>query len=192
MARFTKAELQAYYGVDVPDLIGPDVRLLFCGINPGLWTAATQTHFASPNNRFYPALHAAGLTDRLISRSDPITAVDRAHLIDRGIGITNIVNKATARADELSREDLHRGAKAVEAFVHQHQPKVLAILGVTAYRAAWRRPKAVRGLQDELVGDAALWVLGNPSGLNAHETVESLGGDFRLLAAAAGIEPAER
>ncbi|NNF65261.1 MAG: G/U mismatch-specific DNA glycosylase [Acidimicrobiia bacterium] len=192
MARFTKAELQTFYGVDVPDLVGPDLRLLFCGINPGLWTAATQTHFASPNNRFYPALHAAGLTDQLISRSDPITEDDRAHLIERGIGITNIVNKATARADELSREDLHEGARAVEAFVLEHQPKVIAILGVTAYRTAWRRPKAARGLQDEAIGGTELWVLGNPSGLNAHETVESLAEDFRVLAGAAGIEAHER
>lgn len=192
MARFTKAELQTYYGVDVPDLVGPGVRLLFCGINPGLWTAATQTHFASPNNRFYPALHGAGLTDHPISRSDPITEQDRNHLVERGIGITNIVNKATARADELSGEDLHLGAKAVEAFVAKHQPKVLAILGVTAYRTAWRRPKALRGLQDEPIGDTELWVLGNPSGLNAHETVESLAADFRVLATAAGIELYER
>lgn len=189
MARFTKTELQTFYGVAVPDLVGPGIRLLFCGINPGLWTAATQTHFASPNNRFYPALHAAGLTDHLVSRSDPLTDTDRGHLISRGIGITNIVNKATARADELSREDLHEGAAAVEAFVRERQPKVLAILGITAYRTAWRRPKANRGRQDEAIGDTEVWVLGNPSGLNAHETVDTLADDFRVLATAAGIDP---
>lgn len=190
MARFSKAELQTYYGVAVPDLVGDGLRLLFCGINPGLWTAATQTHFASPNNRFYPALRQAGLVTHDISRSDGMTDADRDHLIDRGIGITNLVNKATARADELDKDDLRAGGGRVEALVAQRRPRVLAVLGVTAYRTAWSVPKAKKGLQPERLGDTAVYALGNPSGLNAHETVASLATDFRELARAAGIRPA--
>lgn len=192
MARFTRAELQTYYGVSVPDLVGPDVRLLFCGINPGLWTAATQTHFASANNRFYPALYDSGLTGHLVDRSAGMTPADRSHLIQRGIGITNIVNKATARADELSRDDLRAGAATVEEFVKRERPSVLAILGVTAYRIAWERPKAARGKQTDSIGDTEVWVLGNPSGLNAHETVTSLANDFRTIGEVAGVELEQR
>ena len=139
---FTKAELQSYVGASVPDLVGPDLKLLFVGINPGLWTAATQTHFAHPGNRFYPALRLAGIIDRDISRADGMTDEDRAYLIARGIGNTNLVNRATARADELSTDELLAGRLRLESFVAEHRPVVVAIAGITAYRIAFGRPKA--------------------------------------------------
>jgi double-stranded uracil-DNA glycosylase len=188
--RFTRAELEEFRDAEVPDLIGPGLRLLFVGINPGLWTAATQTHFAHPVNRFYPALRAAGI----ITRDIPPTGMsdeDRAHLIERGIGITNIVRRATARADELSRAEYVAGGADLAARVRDLDVPVVAIAGITAYRAAFGLPKAVPGLQppvlDGLWGDAEVWVVPNPSGLNAHETVASLAEKYAEPARAAGI-----
>ena len=109
---FTQAELQSFRNASLPDLVGPGLKLLFVGINPGLWTAATQTHFAHPGNRFYPALRLAGIVDRDLDRGEPMTEQDRAYLIERGIGITNLVNRATARADELAPAELQGGAYA--------------------------------------------------------------------------------
>ena len=185
---FTKAELKSYEGASVPDLVGPGLKLLFVGINPGLWTAATQTHFAHPGNRFYPALRLAGIVDREISRADGMTDDDRAYLISHGIGNTNLVNRATARADELSPEELRAGGLRLESFVAEHRPAVVAIAGITAYRTAFGRPKAKLGEQPEAIGDAQLWVVPNPSGLNAHATIATLAQAYAEPARAAGLE----
>ncbi len=185
---FTKAELKSYEGASVPDLVGPGLKLLFVGINPGLWTAATQTHFAHPGNRFYPALRLAGIVDREISRADGMTDDDRAYLISRGIGNTNLVTRATVRADELSVAELRAGRLRLEAFVAKHRPAVVAIAGITAYRTAFGRPKAKLGEQPEAIGDARLWVVPNPSGLNAHATIASLASAYAEPARAAGLD----
>jgi TDG/mug DNA glycosylase family protein len=185
---FTKAELRGFQDASVPDLVGPGLRLLFVGINPGLWTAATQTHFAHPGNRFYPALRQAGIIDREISRSEGMTDDDRAYLVGRGIGNTNLVNRATARADELSTEELRAGRTRLESFVATHRPAVVVVAGITAYRTAFSRPKAQLGEQPERLEGARLWVVPNPSGLNAHETIASLAVAYAEPAAAAGLD----
>jgi TDG/mug DNA glycosylase family protein len=185
--RFTKTELQRYRDADVPDLVGPGLKLLFVGINPGLWTAATQTHFAHPGNRFYPALRRAGIIDREISRSAGMTDDDRAYLIARGIGNTNLVNRATTRADELTVGELRAGRVRLERFVAEHRPVVVAIAGITAYRTAFGRPKAGLGEQPERIGDTPVWVVPNPSGLNAHATVATLAAAYAEPARAAGV-----
>lgn len=184
---FTRAELQAYRDAAVPDLVGPGIRLLFVGINPGLWTAATQTHFAYPGNRFYPALLAAGVIDELPDFADGMTDADRAGFLARGIGITNFVNRATARADELSRDELRAGAVRLAGTVREWHPAVVAIVGVTAYRQGFDRPKAAQGEQPEGLEGARLWVVPNPSGLNAHDTVATLAAAYAEPARAAGI-----
>jgi double-stranded uracil-DNA glycosylase len=189
--RFTRAELESYRDAEVPDLLpgsdGPDLGLLFVGINPGLWTAATQTHFASPSNRFYPALFAAGIIQEPLSASAGMTDADRARLLARGIGITNIVRRATARADELSRIELRSGARELEATVRRSAPRVVAVLGITAYRTAFDARAAVPGRQPDGLAGAELWVVPNPSGLNAHETAASLAIAYGDAARAAGI-----
>jgi TDG/mug DNA glycosylase family protein len=185
--RFTQVELQSFRNASVPDLVGPGLKLLFVGINPGLWTAATQTHFAHPGNRFYPALQLAGIVDRDLDRGEPMSDQDRAYLIERGVGITNLVNRATARADELTPAELRAGRIRLENFVALHHPMVVAVAGVTAYRAAFANPKAALGEQpDPLVG-AQVWVVPNPSGLNAHETIGSLAQAYAEPARAAGV-----
>lgn len=184
---FTREELEAFRDATVPDLIGPGLRLLFVGINPGLWTAATQTHFAHPGNRFYPALREAGIITRTIDRGAGMTQDDRQHLIDRGVGITNIAHRATARASELTTDELRVGGDQLRTFVSRHQPDVVAIAGITAYRSAFRQPKAIAGRQSDELEGAELWVVPNPSGLNAHETIDSLAVAYRAPAAAAGI-----
>jgi TDG/mug DNA glycosylase family protein len=192
---FTRAELESFRGATVPDLIGPDLRLLFVGINPGLWTAATQTHFAHPVNRFYPALHAAGIITHAIDPAAGMTDADRAHLISRGVGISNVVHRATARADELSKAELIEGGRRLQELVRRERPRVVAIAGITAYRSAFDRPRSVAGLQprdDAQVsawGEAEVWVVPNPSGLNAHETVASLAAAYAEPARAAGVLP---
>ena len=184
---FTRAELVAFRDVSVPDLVGPGLRLLFVGINPGLWTAATQTHFAHPGNRFYPALRQAGIIDRELDRAVGMTEEDRAYLVARGLGITNLVNRATARADELDAAELRTGAERLGAFVAEHRPRVVAIAGVTAYRTAFGLRRARAGRQPELVAGAEFWVVPNPSGLNAHETTATLAAAYADPARAAGI-----
>lgn len=191
--RFTRAELEAFRGHEVPDLVGPDLKLLFVGINPGLWTAAVQTHFAHPTNRFYPALAAAGITDYEVDRVAGMTDADRAHLLARGVGITNLVRRATARASELSREELREGGERLQRFVAEHRPAVVAIAGISAYRDAFGERSAVLGRQPETLDSAAhwsgaaLWAVPNPSGLNAHETVETLAAAYAAPAAEAGV-----
>jgi double-stranded uracil-DNA glycosylase len=189
--RFTRAELQAFYNARVPDLLphpGQPLRLLFVGINPGLWTAATQSHFAHPLNRFYPALYAGGITAHRIDPAAGMNDADREHLRERGIGISNLVHRATARADELSKEELREGGAELLALVERLQPQVVAIAGITAYRTAFGFPKAETGPQLLPFGGAELWVVPNPSGLNAHENVASLGAAYAAAARAAGIE----
>jgi TDG/mug DNA glycosylase family protein len=184
---FTRAELLEFENATVPDLIGPGIKLLFVGINPGLWTAATQTHFAHPGNRFYPALLLAGVIQDQIDRGVGMSDADRADLIERGIGITNVVQRATAKASELSTAELRDGGAALRARVAELQPAVVAVAGVTAYRSAFGLPKAQIGRQEEGFEGAELWVVPNPSGLNAHETTESLAAAYRAPAVAAGI-----
>ncbi|QIX25747.1 mismatch-specific DNA-glycosylase [Nocardioides sp. JQ2195] len=185
--RFSRAELESFRGAEVPDLIGPGLRLLFVGINPGLWTAATQTHFAHPGNRFYPALHAAGVTSAPIDPSAGMSTEDRVAMVERGLGITNLVRRATARADELDRDELRRGAERLVDLVGRHRPAVVAVAGITAYRAAFAVPRAVAGRQPEDLAGATLWVVPNPSGLNAHETVDTLALAYAEPARAAGL-----
>jgi double-stranded uracil-DNA glycosylase len=186
LARFTRAQLESFNGALVDDLAGPYVRLLFVGINPGLWTAAVNAHFARRGNRFWPALHAAGITPTLVDASDGMAPADLAMVHQLGIGITNIVPTASARADELTREELRDGGVALEAKVRLLQPAVVAVLGLTAYRQAFDRPRAVAGRQHDTLGGSQLWVLPNPSGLNAHETVASLAAAYRAAWQATG------
>lgn len=187
MPRFTRAELESYRDQEVPDLLGPDLKLLFVGINPGLWTAATQTHFAHPVNRFYPALLLAGIITEPISPSEGMTDADRDRLRARGIGITNIVRRATARASELTDEELRAGGAELEATVRRTSPKVVAIAGITAYRTAFGQRRAVPGRQPERLAGSELWIVPNPSGLNAHETVATLATAYGEAARAAGV-----
>ena len=171
----------------MPDLIGPGLRLLFVGINPGLWTAATQTHFCHPSNRFYPALRAAGLIDFQFDAATGMSDRDRQRLVEAGIGITNLVPRATVRASEISGQELREGGVRLAATVEQHRPRVVGVAGVTAYRTAFDKKAAVLGPQEERIGTAELWVVPNPSGLNAHETTETLAEWFRRLGVAAGL-----
>jgi TDG/mug DNA glycosylase family protein len=190
MVKFSRAELDALHGSAVDDLVDTRVRLLFVGINPGLWTAAVNAHFARRGNRFWPALHAAGITPHLLDVSDGMSESDRELVLGLGIGITNIVPTASARAEELSLDELREGAAALEANVRRWKPRVVAVLGLTAYRQAFVTPKASQGRQDEPFGGAELWVLPNPSGLNAHETVDSLATSYRRAwEAATKVEP---
>ena len=162
----------------MPDVIAPGLRVLFCGINPGLYTAAVGHHFARPGNRFWPALFAAGFTGRLVS------PFDERELLEHGFGITNVVMRATATADQLTREELQAGGKRLRAKVLRYKPAFLAVLGLGAYRAAWGQPKAVIGRQHERIGDTVVWVLPNPSGLNAHYQAKDLALVFGELKAA--------
>lgn len=180
---FTRAELESYEGRTVPDLLPDDLRLLFVGINPGLISAATGLHFARAGNRFYPALRIAGIL--AVDVTTPEEA--RPALMSRGVGITNIVARASARADQLTTAELIEGRGRLEAFVEEHRPAVVAIAGITAYRTAFGRKAARAGRQDETIGGAALWVVPNPSGLNAHETVDSLAAAYREAAVEAGV-----
>lgn len=188
MTIFTAEQLASYRGATVPDLIGDrSPALVFVGINPGLWTAATRTHFAHPSNRFYPALHRAGVTDRELDRVHGLSDDDRDHLLGRGIAITNVVARATAKASELTTEELREGAEVLASRIAAWAPRVVAVAGVTAYRTAFRRPKATLGEQPDHLGGARCWVVPNPSGLNAHETTDSLAAWYRQAAVAAGL-----
>ncbi len=185
--RFTRAELESFHGAKVDDLVGPGLKLLFVGINPGLWTAAVNAHFARPGNRFWPALQLAGITPHRIDASRGLRPEDRRQLLDRGIGITNLVPYATARADELTSEQLRGATGPLAAIVEEYRPKVVAVLGVSAYRLAFSARTAKQGRQDATLAGADLWVLPNPSGLNAHETAASLAVAYLEAAVAAGV-----
>jgi TDG/mug DNA glycosylase family protein len=187
---FTRAELESFRDVEVPDLLparSQSLRLLFVGINPGLWTAATQTHFARPGNRFYPALLAAGIIEQPVDPSAGMTDADRALLRDRGIGITNVVARATARADELTADELRAGGARLRELVAEREPVVVAVAGVTAYRTAFGLPRARVGEQPDRWGTSRVFVVPNPSGLNAHETVDTLATAYAEAARAAGV-----
>ncbi len=188
---FSRAELESFRDAVVPDLLPTrpeqELRLLIVGINPGLWTAATQTHFAHPGNRFYPALLQAGVVTERIDPAAGLTEDERDRLRDRGIGITNLVHRATAKASELDTAELTEGGAALTALVERLRPQVVAVAGITAYRTAFGRPKAVMGRQPEQLGGAELWVVPNPSGLNAHETIPSLASAYGEVARAAGL-----
>jgi TDG/mug DNA glycosylase family protein len=175
MPKPTRADLLASSKKTLRDLIAPDLRVLFCGINPGLYSAATGHHFARPGNRFWPTLFAAGFTDRLLMPSE------EAELLSRGYGITNVVRRASATADELASEELVRGGPRLRAKVRRYRPRYLAMLGIGAYRVAFRQPKAQLGPQSELIGETTVWVLPSPSGLNAHYQAGDLARLFREL-----------
>jgi TDG/mug DNA glycosylase family protein len=174
-SRPSKAELAAAIDRRVPDLIAPDLRVLFCGINPGLYSAATGHHFARPGNRFWPALHASGFTRRLLK------PWEEELLLQDGIGITNLVPRATAAAAELTAEELRAGQRRLLGKVRRFRPRSVAVVGIGAYRMAFGRPRAVLGLQPEWLDDAAVWVLPNPSGLNANHQLPDLVKLFRDL-----------
>jgi TDG/mug DNA glycosylase family protein len=159
----------------LPDVIAEDLDVLFCGINPGLYTAAVKQHFGRPGNRFWPALYAAGFTPALFAPHRQF------ELLDLRLGITNVVARATATADQLSKEELIAGARALEKKVRQYQPRYLAIVGMGAYRTGFARPKAKLGLQPETIGATRIWVLPNPSGLNANYQAAALTDLFAQL-----------
>jgi TDG/mug DNA glycosylase family protein len=167
--RPSRADLAAAAGRSIRDVIAPGLDVLFCGINPGLYSAATGWHFARPGNRFWPALASAGFTPTVLHPSQ------RDELLTGGVGITNLVARGTATAAELDDEELRAGRRRLEAKVRRYRPRVVAIVGVGAYRTAFDRPRAQPGRQPETVFGAVLWVLPNTSGLNAHFQAE----DFR-------------
>ncbi|MFJ9693406.1 G/U mismatch-specific DNA glycosylase [Kitasatospora sp. NPDC101183] len=171
----TPEQLQAAQDTTIADVTGPGLKVLFCGINPGLWSGATGHHFARPGNRFWPALHRSGFTPRLF-RPD-----EQGELPALGLGITNVAPRTTAKADELTAEELREGGAALTARVLRLRPRVLAVLGIGAYRTAFGKRKAVVGRQPEGIGDTEVWVLPNPSGLNAHYTLDALAEEFRVL-----------
>jgi TDG/mug DNA glycosylase family protein len=171
----SRADLLAAKQKTLRDVIAPDLRVLFCGINPGLYSGATSHHFARPGNRYWPTLHHAGFKPRLLHPSE------QDELLIWGYGITNLVPRTTATADELSREELTSGHKRLVGKVKRYKPRVLAVLGIGAYRTAFQKPKATPGLQTDSIGNTILWVLPNPSGLNAHYQLSGLVEQFRIL-----------
>lgn len=173
--RPTAAQIAAATEKRIPDVIAPDLRVIFCGINPGLYSAAIGHHFGRPGNRFWPALFAAGFTPRLF------TSFEDRDLLKLKLGITNVVDRASARADELTREELSAGGRALQKKLERYHPRCIAILGIGAYRHAFDRPKANLGRQPEKIGPSEVWVLPNPSGLNAHFQGEALAKLFREL-----------
>ena len=184
---FTRAELKAFTGATLPDLIADGVRLLFVGINPGLRSVAVQGHFAPRGNRFYPALLRAGITGYLIDASAGLAPADRDYLLRRGVGITSLVKRATASADELGPAELAEGARALGTTIFRFRPRAVAILGVTAYRTAFGAPRAALGRQPEDLHGSQLWVVPNPSGRNAHASLDTLAAAYREVALAAGL-----
>ncbi|MFF2613456.1 G/U mismatch-specific DNA glycosylase [Kitasatospora sp. NPDC058046] len=176
----TPEQLLAAKDSTIPDVSGPGLRVLFCGINPGLWSGATGHHFARPGNRFWPALHRSGFTGRQY-RPD-----EQRELLALGLGITNVAPRATAKADELTTEELREGGAALRERVLRLRPRALAVLGIGAYRTAFGQRRAPLGRQPEGIGDTEVWVLPNPSGLNAHYTLDGLAEEFRRLREAVG------
>lgn len=178
-----QAALEAARGRRVPDLITRDLRVLFCGINPSLYSAAVGHHFARPGNRFWPAIHGAGFT------SERLVPARERELLQAGIGITNVVPTATASADELSREEYRRGVEALRRKLGRYRPRAIAFLGMGAYRLASGRPGATIGLQPEPFAGVVAWALPNPSGLNAHYQLPALIECYAALARAVGVTP---
>ncbi len=168
----TSAQLLAAENQTIPDLISKDLRVLFCGINPGLYSGATGHHFARPGNRFWPALFAGGFTKRLL------TPWEKDELLKGGIGITNVVARTTTAAAELSDDELRAGVVILRKKILRYKPRVLAILGIGAYRTGFGIKSATLGLQNETIGSTQIWILPNPSGLNAHFAPKTLGALF--------------
>ena len=179
--RPTAEQMAAAHGTTIPDVIGPDLRVLFCGINPGLWSAATGKHFARPGNRFWPALHAAGFTPKLLG------PYEQEQLLDLGLGLSNVAARATARADELTPDEIRVGGRVLAEKVAKYQPRWVAVLGIGAYRTAFARKRAEIGPQQEPLSGSRVWVLPNPSGLNAHWTAATLAEEFARLRVAAEL-----
>ncbi|MFC5723420.1 G/U mismatch-specific DNA glycosylase [Streptomyces gamaensis] len=175
----TPAELRAARDRLVPDVVADGLRVLFCGINPGLMSAATGHHFARPGNRFWPVLHASGFTPR------QLRPAEQEELLGYGLGITNVVARASARADEISAEEFREGGRILTAKVERLRPRVLAVVGVTAYRTAFGEKKAVIGPQERTIGATRIWALPNPSGLNASWTLPRMAEEYGRLRAAA-------
>lgn len=171
----SRADLRAAQNKTVRDVIAPHLQVLFCGINPGLYSGATGHHFARPGNRFWPTLHQAGFTPRLLHPSE------ERELLTYGYGITNLVARATATADELLSEELVSGQRRLKAKVKRYKPQVVAVLGIGAYRTAFGQKSVSLGKQPERLGNTILWVLPNPSGLNAHYQLIDLAKHFRVL-----------
>jgi double-stranded uracil-DNA glycosylase len=169
----TRAEIAATAGKTLTDVIAPDLQVLFCGFNPGLYSGATGHHFARPGNRFWPTLYAAGVTDRL-----PAPAEERL-LLTYGYGLTNFVERATAAASDLETAELRTRAQRLRKKIGEYRPRVPAVLGITAYRSAFARPRATLGPQPERIHSTQVWVLPNPSGLNAHYPPENPPREFR-------------
>ena len=179
----TRAQLEAARDKKVPDVIAPGLDVLFVGINPGLYTAAVGHHFARPGNRFWPALHIGGFTERVLSPFEE-------HLLpELGVGITNLVARTTARADEVTAEEMRRGAAGLARKVRRYEPGTVAVLGIGAYRTGFARPRAAVGPQPEDLAGAGLWVLPNPSGLNASYQIDRLGELFAQLRGAISTRP---
>ncbi|MFF3859903.1 G/U mismatch-specific DNA glycosylase [Streptomyces sp. NPDC002209] len=179
----TPEELSAARDRVIPDVVAGGLRVLFCGINPGLLSAATGHHFARPGNRFWPVLHLSGFTPRRFAPAE------QEELLTHRLGITNVVARATARADELSAEEFREGGRILTAKVEDLRPQWLAVVGVTAYRTAFGERKAQIGPQDRTIGSTRIWALPNPSGLNAHWTAESMAQEYARLRMAAEATP---
>jgi len=175
LKRPSKQDLEAARKKTVADVIGKNLKVLFVGINPGLYTAAIGHHFGRPGNRFWPALYAGGFTNRLLS------PYEERELLKDGYGITNVAPRATATADDLSLGEIQRGGKALSEKIKKYEPGMAAILGIRTYRAAFHFPKAKIGLQKERIGSTQVWVLPNPSGLNAHYQPRDLARLFKQL-----------
>lgn len=182
-SRPTKDEIRAAVGKTVPDIIAPDLHVLFCGINPSLYSAVVGHHFARPGNRFWKTLHAAGFTERLFcgNASRPLLPFEDHDLLPLGYGLTNLVERATTRADQLNAAELVTGQQQLVAKVQHLRPRFLAVLGIGAYRTGFNQPKAVIGQQDNALPGTIIWVLPNPSGLNAHYQLEDLKRAYREL-----------
>ena len=176
--RPTPAQLEAARGVILPDIIAQDLKVLFCGINPGLWSGVVGRHFATPGNRFWPAMYASGFTPELF------TSLRQDELPGLGLGITSLVARTTARADELSTEELREGAGILTKTAAEYRPAWIGIVGITAYRAGFDRRTAKIGPQTERIAESRIWVLPNPSGLNAHWSAQALGEEFGRFHAA--------
>lgn len=171
----TRVELEAARGRTIKDVIAPDLDVLFCGINPGLYSGATGHHFARPGNRFWPALHRSGFTPRLLSPFEEL------ELLALGLGVTNVVAHTTASAAELTTAEVRAGGRRLVTKVRRYEPRFLALLGVTIYRTAFDEKHARVGLQEKTIGDTRIWLLPNPSGLNAHYQLPELAKEFREL-----------
>lgn len=178
--RPSKSDLEAARGRSIPDVLASGLDVVFVGIDPGLWSGAVGHHFARPGNRFWKALRGAGFTDRVVS------PFDDGSLLERGLGITNLVNRTTATADELSDDEVREGTRRLTERLGPLRPRFVAVLGIGAYRTGFGRPKAEVGPQEERLGDARLWVLPNPSGLNAHYQLDALVERFSRLREAVG------